>query len=96
LVSPPNSAQVRVLQFGQVTLQVGQVLADALRHLQIIVNVAVGRLGPALGQVDERTVGGALVGVAPFPRVSTRLRMNSTLCSAFSMAPFGCRARARP
>ena len=42
-------------------LQIGEVLADALRHLQILIDIKVCRFGPPLGEVDEGTVGGPLV-----------------------------------
>ncbi len=51
-----------MLEIGDVALQIGEILADALRQFQIPVDIKVCRLGPPLGEVDEGAVGGPLVG----------------------------------
>ena len=53
-----------MLQVGEVARYVGQVLTDTLGHFEVVVDVLIGGLGPALEEIDERAVGGALVRLA--------------------------------
>ena len=52
---------VGVLEILDMTRDVSQVLADPLGHFQILADIEIGRLGPALGHVDQGAVGGLLV-----------------------------------
>ena len=75
-----------MLEVGEVARDLGQVLADALGHFEIVVDVLVGRLGPSLDDVDERTIGGALVRRAAATERFDPSSMKSRLSCADSIA----------
>jgi len=50
-----------VLKVGHMAGNIGEILADAFCHLQRIVDVLVGGLGPTLGQTDENAMSGSLM-----------------------------------
>lgn len=54
-----------MLKVSRMAGNIGEILADAFCHLQQIVDVLVGALGPTLGQIDENAVSGSLMRSRP-------------------------------